>query len=214
MLDRLLAGAERRRRRRYEQIIALIGLAPHDRILDVGCGSGRALECFNSENLIVGLDLQPQAHYAAPNFHYLQGSALALPFSDHSFDVVYSNSVIEHIPEPRDQARMAAEIRRVGRRYYLQTPNRAFPIEPHFLFPGFQFLPERAKRWLADRWTPAAMLGWYPRHYERIRLLTRADLAALFPDAIIHEEHAGPLVKSFMVVGGQSTPHAEIPAHS
>lgn len=56
-------------------------------------------------------------------------------FEDGSFDVVFSNSVIEHLGQHEDQRRMAREIQRVGKRYFIQTPNKSFPIEPHFLFP-------------------------------------------------------------------------------
>ena len=70
------------------------------------------------------------------------GDAVDMPgISDGAFDVVFSNSVIEHVETYENQRRMAAEIRRVGRRYFVQTPNRHFPLEPHFLVPGFQLLP-------------------------------------------------------------------------
>ena len=64
-----------------------------------------------------------------------------LPFPDKSFDVVFSNSVIEHLGDPRKHEQYAREIARVGVRYFVQTPNRWFPIEPHLLTPLVHFLP-------------------------------------------------------------------------
>jgi hypothetical protein len=102
-----------------------------------------------------------------------------------------------------DQQRMANEVRRVGRRYYIQTPNRYFPIKPHFLFPLFQFLPITWRVWLVQHFN----LGWYSRipDYRRalaevtsIRLLSKAELLQLFPEATIFEEKFFGLVKSFV----------------
>ncbi|HWS70973.1 MAG TPA: class I SAM-dependent methyltransferase, partial [Thermoanaerobaculia bacterium] len=67
-----------------------------------------------------------------------------------------SNSVLEHVA---DMPAMAREIRRVGRRWYVQTPNRWFPVEPHFLVPFFQFLPIATRAWLLTRFD----LGWLTR---------------------------------------------------
>ena len=74
------------------------------------------------------------------------------------FDIVFSNSVIEHLGDIEGQRRMAKEIRRVGKYYYLQTPNRNFPVEPHFQFPFFQFLPKWLRTAIVRRWS----IGWYP----------------------------------------------------
>jgi SAM-dependent methyltransferase len=136
-------------------------------------------------------------------------------FADREFDVVFSNSVIEHVGGLREQARMARECVRVGKRYFVQTPNRAFPIEPHFLFPGFQFLPlalrARLHQW--RRW------GWWDKaggryqaleEVESIRLLTRGEMRYLFPDATIWTERLLGLPKSF-VAHGHNPPKPESP---
>ena len=73
--------------------------------------------------------------------------ARRLCFNDHEFDIVFSNSVIEHID---DHKRVADEIRRVGRAYWVQTPNYYFPIEPHALLPFLQFFPPKARPYLVQ----------------------------------------------------------------
>jgi hypothetical protein len=87
----------------------------------------------------------------------------------------------------------------------VQTPNRYFPIEPHFLFPGFQFLPERAKVFMLKRFR----LGWFPRaktdeealgYAREITLLSRRQFSQLFPDGRIIDERFAGLVKSFTAV--------------
>jgi len=109
---------------------------------------------------------------------------------------VFSNSVIEHVPQDL-QAAFAAEISRVGQRYFVQTPNRNFPIEPHYQFPFFQFLPLRLQRALNRRFT----LGWQKKgEWEEITLLSARQLKRLFPDAEIHRERIFGLTKSLMAV--------------
>ena len=127
-----------------------------------------------------------------------------------SFDIVFSNSVIEHLgPHFTDQQRMADEIRRVGKRYFVQTPNRYFPIEPHFLTPGFQFFPAGVRAWLVSHFS----VGWYPRipdpaeakrEVDSISLLTRRQLRLLFPEADVYEEKMMGLTKSYVAYHGWS----------
>ena len=131
------------RTQRYELFERLCNLRPEDRILDVGAGWGAALERFNTVNPIVALDLNPVESdwLATPNVTVVQGDATNLPFGDAEFDVAFSNSVIEHVPHELQPA-FASEISRVAKRYFVQTPNRYFPIEPHYQLPFFQFLPK------------------------------------------------------------------------
>lgn len=143
-----------------------------------------------------------------PHFSSMAGDAKDLTqFEDRHFDVVFSNSVIEHVGGYEDQRRMAEEIKRVGKRYFIQTPNRYFPIEPHFLFPGFQFLPFAVRVWLISHFN----LGWYKRTPDRaaaegianeIKLLSKTEFANLFPQATIFEERMMGLTKSFIAYNG------------
>lgn len=186
------------RQRRYELFIELCRVEPGERILDVGAGAGAALERFNTTNEIVAVDLEPleSEWMAAPNVTVQVADATRLPFADGEFPLAFSSSVIEHIPKHLQPA-FANEIRRVGRRYFVQTPNRWFPIEPHYQFPFFQFLPDRVQRWLNSRFT----LGWRERgSWEEANLLSARDLRRLFPDGEIHREKLFGLTKSLMVV--------------
>lgn len=187
------------RERRYRYFLEHCRVSDSDRILDVGAGKGAALARFNRTNPIVALDLRPQESewLAAPNVEVVIGDGTRLPFADGEFPVVFSNSVIEHVSR-ESQATFAAEIRRVAERYYVQTPNRWFPIEPHYQLPLFQFLPRRVRKALNRRFT----LGWQERgSLEEISLLSTRDLRRLFPDAEIHRERVLGLTKSLMAIG-------------
>lgn len=143
----------------------------------------------------------PTSH---PRISSVIGDARSMnQFEDKQFDIVFSNSVIEHLATLGDMHKMAEEIRRVGNRYFVQTPNRGFPLEPHFLFPFFQFLPFELKLYLVRHFS----LGWYSRITDRtqaeseiraIRLLSRKEISQLFPSASIREERLFGLVKSFI----------------
>jgi hypothetical protein len=112
------------------------------------------------------------------------------------FDVVLSNSLIEHLGGHRQRARFAAVVRKMAPRYVVQTPYRYFPIEPHWVFPGMQFLPIAARNWLAPRWPLGHTHGW-PGEDAReevmsIELLSVAQMREYFPDArIVWERFMG-----------------------
>ena len=145
------------------------------------------------------------------NLTAIAGDARSLAsYGDRSFDVVFSNSVIEHVGTAADQRAMADEVRRVGKAFFVQTPNRYFPIEPHFLFPLFQFLPRTMRILLVSHFA----LGWYPRardqaHAEAlvdgIRLLSEAEVRVMFPGATIQKEKFLLLTKSLVAHDGPAT---------
>jgi SAM-dependent methyltransferase len=186
------------RERRYKLFVSLCHVEPTERILDVGAGAGAALERFNTQNEIVAIDIEPleSEWMSGPNVSVRVADATRLPFGDGEFPIAFSSSVIEHIPKDL-QTSFANEIRRVAHRYFVQTPNRYFPIEPHYQLPLFQFLPERLRRALNKRFT----LGWREKgQWEEINLLSARDLRRLFPDAEIHRERVLGLTKSLMAV--------------
>lgn len=183
-------AVKRFRDRRYQRFVTTVGLRPSDRIIDVGAGLGDALESRNDVNPITAVDVtdSSRAFATRSNVTFVVSDARALPFPSRGFDVAFSNSVIEHILGDEDRERAAAEIRRVADRYWVQTPNRWFPIEPHYMVPLYQFLPRGVRR-RYDR-----------RRGNRIELLTAEELRRLFPDAEILRERFLGLTKSLVAV--------------
>ena len=179
----LAAGA---RQRRHERFFAMCGLTEGARVLDVGCGA-LGLRALEPELDITGVDMAERPDYPGP---FVQADAAqGLPFADEEFDLVYSSSVIEHVPPQRRKA-FSSEVRRVGRGWFVQTPALSFPIEPHSLLPFAHWLPRTLRR---PYWRLGAAGAW-----EEIPLLSRHDLEALFGPAL--PERIGPFVKSWVCV--------------
>jgi len=139
-------------------------------------------------------------------FSYVQGDGCDLKGIGHNqFDIAHSNSVIEHVGGLNRMADFAKEIRRIAASYYVQTPNYFYPIEPHFLFPFFHWLPVPVRLRLAMRFK----LGCFPRasnmdearsFIDLCRLLKKRTLLDLFPDATLYRERLFLLVKSFIMI--------------
>jgi SAM-dependent methyltransferase len=115
-----------------------------------------------------------RAHY--PSIPYVQGDACALPFGDDAFDIVFSNAVIEHVGDRSRQERFVREALRVGRRVFLTTPNRWFPIEVHTRLPLVHWLPDP----LAHRAYDLARVPWARDNH----LLGPAAFRSLFPGPV------------------------------
>ena len=178
--------AARARARRHARFFELTRLSAGARVLDVGCGR-IGLRALEPALEITGVDLVERPDYPGP---FVKADAsVGLPFADREFDLVYCSSVIEHVP-PARRAAFAAEIRRVGRGWFGQTPAWSFPLEPHALLPGAHWLGVRIRR---PYWKLGATGKW-----EDISLLRRAEMEALFGAA--RAERVGPLVKSWVCV--------------
>lgn len=193
----------RLRARRFRLFRESLRVAPTDRILDVG-GLADTWRGSGLESQVTLLNLRPVAEIAP--FRYVQGDACRMDaFAAGEFDVAFSNSVIEHVGDAERQRSFAREVARVAGRYWVQTPWRHFPIEPHVLFPFFQYLPPGAQRAVALRWK----YSHFKRHghdildeLARLRLLTVREMKSLFPGARIHLERVLGFPKSVIAARG------------
>jgi hypothetical protein len=203
--------SHRLRERRFRLFEQLVAPLPRPlRILDVG-GTNTYWEQRGWAGrddvsiTLVNLEAEERLH---ENIHPTAGDATNLvDHADKTFDVAFSNSVIEHLYTFENQAAMAREMRRVAGAYWVQTPNFWFPIEPHFLVPAWHWLPESTRIAILQR----RGVGWAGRcpdreHarsiVEQHRLMRRGELSRLFPDARIVGERLGGVVKSWTAVGG------------
>jgi hypothetical protein len=199
--------ASKFRPRRMKKFGHLFPLTVDTTVLDVGgtCETWRMIPVRPRVTLLNILNYERQ-----DGLSFVKGDACALPFASNSFEVAFSNSVIEHLTTWERQQEFAKEITRVGRTYFVQTPNYWFPFEPHFLTPLFQFLPKKWRKLLAPRFTVRALVEKQTkegtdRMVEEIRLLTCKDLKLLFPRGRILRERFMGFTKSFMVISGKST---------
>ncbi len=179
--------AARARRRRHKRFFAATGVDRDARIVDVGCGR-LGLRALEPGLDITGVDLVDRPEYPGA-FVRADPVRDRLPFADGEFDLAYCSSVIEHV-SPAERAAFAAELRRVARGWYVQTPARSFPVEPHALLPFAHWLPGPLRRryWRLGAADPD----------EPVELLSRRELEALFGPA--RPERLGPLVKSWVCV--------------
>lgn len=201
---------QRFRERRFKFFMSLFDMLPTDRtlqILDVG-GTEKFWELMkfpkDRDVVITVLNLE-KAETRGKNFISIKGNACDLSAYDNDhFDVVFSNSVIEHLFSFENQQLMAREVMRVGKCYFVQTPNYYFPIEPHWAFPCFQFLPFRTRVFLTRNFD----IGHFKkansdeeaiRRVSEVKLLTEEQMKKLFPSGKVYREKFLGLTKSIVM---------------
>ncbi len=204
------------RAKRFEEIRAIIQTIldekGHVEILDLGGSEKYWLIGSDfiraNKNRLKFTIINPEVQESSDTtlFNFMVGDACDPKlFEGRRFDFVHSNSVIEHVGNDVQILRFAKNTRRLGDRYYMQTPDFWFPYEPHFRFPGFQWMPSIMRTWLMTK----MRLGFFARqsnwneakgHVDSIRLLTAGQVKQLFPDAKIKHERFFGLSKSIMAV--------------
>src|ERR1035437_7715575 len=210
--DLLHSLSQRFRRRRMQHFLRTFRITADTRILDIG-GTPDNWALVPVRPRLVLLNMPRAQADLSGAAHWVAGDGRSLPFRDQSFDVVFSNSVIEHVGDAPAQRQFASEIARVGRAYWVQTPNRWFPVEQHLLTPFVHWLPKHCQRWIVPRFTVWGALvrpsvgrrAFYLAHYlDDVRLLSAAEFAALFPGARLIRERVCGWTKSLVAVRPQS----------
>jgi len=173
---------KRLRKGKLDLFLGVIADEGKNTLLDVGGNSGidsEWLPLYQEFREVVAVNLNPAPDpYSLPHVRRMVGDGCCLPFADGSFEWVFSNAVIEHVGGWREQERFAKEIQRVAARgYFVTTPNKYFPIEPHAMLPFYQFLPVSVQKKVAP-YSPG-----YLRAYEEINLLSAGQMKQLFPGA-------------------------------
>lgn len=167
-------------------------------------------------------DLRDKTHITLVNFEYeleeyeesvdgLQltpviGDGCHMPqFADQSFDLVHSNSVIEHVGSLGNMHKFASETRRIGRAYYVQAPYLWFPLEPHFGVPFLHWLPGPTRAQLTHRFNVgyANKIEDYTdalAEADNINLVDKTLMKRLFPESDMFKERFALMTKSLIML--------------
>lgn len=205
------------RKKRFNLFTSLLNSVPSPiNILDVGGtvsfweNTGfPSLEIKDVQVTLLNVSFTETSHH--PKIKQVVGDATNMvDFKSNEFDIVFSNSVIEHVGDYDKQRQMAAEVMRVGKRYFVQTPNLYFPIEPHFVFPFFQFLPISVRAWLVHNFALGMCNKMVKKEValrvvQSIRLLDKKEFINIFPGAQVYEEKLLGLTKSLIAYGEKTT---------
>ena len=196
------------RRRRMRRLVDIVGIRPGMRVLDLG-GTPVIWEHVLAPLEITLLNLpgtlskgtseisqSPQLRHH--KFHVIEGDACNVTqFGDRSFDLVFSNSVIEHVGPPHKQVEFAREVLRLGRSYWVQTPSMWFPIEVHSGMPFYWFYPGWLRAALMRHWRKR-LPSWWADYMDTTRVLSRRRMATLFPSGRTRVDYFFCIPKSYV----------------
>lgn len=193
------------RPRRMRRLARLLHPTDATKVLDVG-GSTLNWSYLKSAPRVTLLNIRPaESLDDSGQFEFVLGDGCALEYADKSFDLAYSNSVIEHLGSWDKQVRFAAELRRAGKQIWMQTPAKECPIEPHYLTPFVHWLPREWQRkilrncsfWgIVERPSQAQV----DEMVDEVRLLSKREVRELFPDCQILIEWFLCFPKSYIAV--------------
>ena len=189
------------RKHRMQVFIDRMGIRGGERIIDLGGTPTFWLDCPKPLDITV-LNLPGFNPETPPATHHsitlVVGDACNVQLDgDPSFDIAFSNSVIEHVGDEDNQARMAREIRRLAPAYWVQTPSIWFPVEAHNNMPFWWFYPEPVKSYFIRRWRKK--LPAWTEMVETTTVLMRRHFQALFPDGRLWTERKFGFPKSYVM---------------
>lgn len=178
---------KRGRTQRMLDMIQLLNLPEKCRVIDLG-GMGYVWELFDHDFDITLVNLpdgNPTAEFDSNRFTCVTGDAcdLANQFADNSFDLAFSNSVIEHVGDETRQQQFANEIKRLAKAYWVQTPSSKFPFEIHTGKPLY--------------WQRRKLMGKELRLSPHLCVLTRRQMKDLFTDGQVYTEKLLGFEKSY-----------------
>ncbi|MGV3709075.1 MAG: class I SAM-dependent methyltransferase [Gemmatimonas sp.] len=189
------------RRERMQACVDLLGITNETRVLDVG-GDAFNWNLIDTKPRLTLLNVFGANTDLPPHMEWVIGDGCNLQYGNGEYDVVFSNSVIEHLGTEERQRAFASEAMRVGKSYFVQTPNRRFPIEPHLIAPFVHYLPRKWQRPLYP------YTGWgllsrpsakeMDAQFAELRLLSEREMRNFFPRARLKREKVGGLVKSLI----------------
>jgi SAM-dependent methyltransferase len=204
------------RKRKLELFYSLLKPNADDKVLDVGAeinpDGSRGLQLIDSypwKDKITALNTSAEhiklikQHY--PEVKAIVGNGCILPWPDKHFDIVYSNAVIEHVGGLAEQKKMAAEIMRVSKRWFMSTPNRWFPFEFHLRLPLVTWLPWHGYQWAASIVSYSHVKRKFVfkgRKASGIRLMSVRELKKCFPTSKIIKQRVTFMSETLIVVGG------------
>ena len=212
------------RARRFKWFLHLVNPAPADVLLDIGGYPGfwtsQPQPVMRIDTLNIHEVSWDNAQFPRHNIQTLVGDGCALKMPDRSYDIAFSNSVIEHVGSWDRQQQFAREISRVAKALWVQTPAYECPIEPHYMTPLIHYLPRPWQKKLL-RW--CTVWGWLERPnpqqisdmVETTRLLRKAEVQRLFPDCeILTERLFGLIPKSYIAVRRKPDPSPAVLGNS
>lgn len=190
----------RLRRRRWRTVLARFPQFGSMKVLDLGGTVDHWRDVPVRPAALTLVNLFPQES-VDPSIDVVVGDACDPPDSvrHQRFDLVYSNSVLEHVGGHARRADMATAVLELGQHHWIQTPYRYFPLEPHWLFPWFQHLPVAMRARITELWPVGFYHGRGRAAVEEVlntELIGRTELGFLFPGSEIVEERVAGLVKS------------------
>lgn len=192
--------ARRTRAARMRRFEKLMGIREGIRIIDLGGTAKFWDDCRIPLRLTIVNLPGTRVRFPGETPHeieYVEGDACEMPFvASGEYDLAFSNSVIEHVGPPKNQARLAAEMHRVAPRHWVQTPSIWFPIEAHNHMPFWWFYPESLQQRMIARWKKK-LPGW-TEMIEGTTVILRKDMETMFPESRLWVERIAGIPKSYV----------------